>query len=267
VAREAGRSGGKSVLGRLRRPRPEGAAGTDEGSETGSPQGPDGFVGSLDDGLRQFFSDPPLLHTWDKGVSWNTGGFSGHDLVWMAELCAAYTTPTVAETGAGCSTLAFLASTTGPVVTIAPDRKLRERIEEAAGRYGISTESWTYLEERSETALPRLADAETRIDVALIDGGHGWPTPFVDFCYLNRMLGHGGTLILDDLQLHTVGELARLLTHQHGWERISDAPSRKTIALRKLNDEPYLPDFGGEPYIVTRSSGQKIGYEHYGLGP
>ena len=106
--------------------------------------------------------------------------------------------------------------------------EVRQRIEEAAAGFGINLDSWTYLEERSEIALPRLADAGTRVDVALIDGGHGWPTPFVDFCYLNRMLGQGGTLILDDLQLHTVGELARLLTYQHGWERISDAPSGKT---------------------------------------
>ena len=44
-------------------------------------------------------------------------------------------------------------------------------------------------------------------------------------------------------------------------------PLREDIALRKLSDEPVLPDFGGEPYIVTRSAGQKIGYEYYGLGP
>jgi len=216
--------------------------------------------------LNRLFSDPPLLHTWDEGQTWNTGGFSGPDLRWLADLCGAYPAAAVAETGAGCSTLAFLWATTGPVVTIAPDAELRGRIEAAASEYGVSLSSWTFLDERSELALPRLADGGHRVDVALIDGGHGWPTPFVDFCYLNRMLGNGGTLILDDLQLHSVGELARLLVHQWGWERVSDAPSQKTISLRKVSDEPFLPDWGGQPYIVERSSGQKTGYENYGLG-
>ncbi len=151
------------------------------------------------------------------------------------------------------------------VITIAPDEELRQRIISAAREYGVSLEAWTYLDVRSEVALPRLAADGGRFDIALIDGGHGWPTPFVDFCYLNQMMGMGATLILDDLQLHSVGELARLLVRQWDWERISDAPSQKTIALRKLSEEPFLPDWGGQPYIVERSSGQVAGYEYYGL--
>jgi methyltransferase family protein len=213
----------------------------------------------------RLFVDPPLLHTWDGGKTWSTGGFQGPDLVWIAELCAPYGSASVAETGAGCSTLAFLTATDGPVMTIAPDQELHQRILAAAMDYEIGVDSWTFLDERSEVALPKLAADQIRVDVALIDGGHGWPTPFVDFCYLNQMMMTGSTLILDDLQLYSVGELARLLVRQWQWERVSDGPSRKTIALRKMTDEPYLSDWGGQPYIVDRSSDQKIGYEHYGL--
>jgi hypothetical protein len=215
----------------------------------------------------RLFSDPPLLHTWDHGETWNTGGFSGPDLIWLADLCGTYPAARVVETGAGCSTLAFLSTSPESVVTIAPDSDLAERITAAGSDYAIDLTAWHFLDDRSESALPRLVDAGTRADIALIDGGHGWPTPFVDFCYLNMMMRTGAILILDDLQLYSVGELARLLVRQWGWERESDAPSQKTVALRKISDETFLPDWGGQPYIVERSAGQKTGYEHYGLNP
>jgi len=88
----------------------------------------------------------------------------------------------------------------------------------------------------------------------LLDGGHGWPTVFVDFCYLNRMLKKDGLLILDDLQLHSVAELGRLVLLQPGWV-IDTEISSKTIAFRKTNDREYLPDFGGQPYLSLRSEG------------
>ena len=47
--------------------------------------------------------------------------------------------------------------------------------------------------------------------MALIDGGHGWPTVFVDFCYMNAMLFRNGILIIDDVQLHSIKELGKLL--------------------------------------------------------
>ena len=56
-----------------------------------------------------------------------------------------------------------------------------------------------------------------RFDVALIDGGHGWPTVFVDFCYANMMMRSGSVLLLDDIQIYAVGELARLLEQQPGF--------------------------------------------------
>ncbi|MGH9920443.1 MAG: hypothetical protein ACRD6W_16435, partial [Nitrososphaerales archaeon] len=94
--------------------------------------------GSTRKALSSLFSDPPLLHTWDKGETWNTGGFSGPDLAWLAELCSSYTAAHVIETGAGCSTLAFLSATDGEVVSIAPDAELRARIVAEAGTYALS---------------------------------------------------------------------------------------------------------------------------------
>ena len=69
--------------------------------------------------------------------------------------------------------------------------------------------------------MPRLAvssEAPAWLDFALIDGGHGSPTPFLDFFYATHMLKQGGYIMVDDVQLHSVKELARLLAQQPGFE-------------------------------------------------
>jgi hypothetical protein len=82
----------------------------------------------------------------------------------------------------------------------------------------------------SEWLLPQLA-AQTRekkapLSFGLIDGAHNWPTAFVDFCYINCyinfMLCQGGYLMIDDVQPHSVEELARLLVEEPDFEPALD---------------------------------------------
>ena len=52
------------------------------------------------------------------------------------------------------------------------------------------------------------------LDAGFIDGNHGWPAVFVDFCYLNRMLRPGGLMFIDDVQIFAVAQLVCLLRQQ-----------------------------------------------------
>jgi hypothetical protein len=64
----------------------------------------------------------------------------------------------------------------------------------------------------------------------LIDGAHNWPTAFVGFCYINCyinfMLCQGGYLMIDDVQLHSAEELARLLVEEHWTSEITNIRQR-----------------------------------------
>jgi hypothetical protein len=177
-------------------------------------------------------------------VTWSTGGFLGPDLLWLFEFCREFPHPRIIETGAGCSTLLFLFADPRVVRSVAPDQGLHDRILDNARRMKVSTRPLHFTVGRSEDVRPKWS-RKYRIDVALIDGGHGWPSPMVDFCYLNRMLETGGILLIDDLQLHSIGELARFLTRQPGWQVVGRAPNRRTIALWKLTSTDSMGDYDG----------------------
>lgn len=155
----------------------------------------------------------------------------------------------VIETGAGLSTLALL-SMGWQVTSITPETVLGSRIEAYADQAAIGLEDWEHIVRRSELALPDLLDRS--YDVALMDGGRGWPTVFVDFCYLNAMLRRGGLLLIDDAQLHSVRELVELLRAQPGYRLVRDRT--KLRAFTKETDERYLPDLGAEPYFQLNRS-------------
>jgi hypothetical protein len=203
--------------------------------------------------LRALIDDPPKLHFW-KG-QWNAGGMGKSMRLYLVNLCNEHfggKSFTSVETGAGLSTLLFLACGARQHVAIAPDAELRERIAKEIVARGLKRGDYKYMTERSEDVLPKLADTEDPfVDLALIDGGHGWPTVFVDFCYTNKMLKGGGLLLIDDLQLYSCHQLALLLQSQPGWELL--AMTDKLVTFRKTNSHRYLPDFGEQPFILVNS--------------
>jgi hypothetical protein len=204
------------------------------------------------------------LHTWDAGATWSTGGFLGPDLEWIFGLCGDYERPRIIETGAGCSTITFLLCEPKFVRSVAPDARLRDRILAYSKKMGISTKPLRYTVGLSQATLPRWARKFT-CDIALIDGSHGWPLPFVDLCYIDMMLAKGGLLFIDDLQIYGVGETARFLTRQPGWEAVGGAPNRRTLALRKLTDARGFGEWNEQPYLLDKTVGQRFGFGNYGL--
>jgi hypothetical protein len=190
-------------------------------------------------------TDLPKLHVW--GGQARIGGLNqtiGNRIITELD---ALESPHVLETGAGASTLLFLCLEPRALTSIAPDDSLQVRILDEAKSRGIAADSLRFFCDRSEVVLPRLADERETIDAGLIDGNHGWPAVFVDFCYINRMLRNGGILFVDDVQLHSVGQLFLLLQHQEEFELISF--DGKFATFRKVNEHEFLPDWRAEPFI------------------
>lgn len=213
------------------------------------------------DVIEAFLSDIPPLHSWDGGQTWNTGGFSRRELEILVRLVAerAGSSPCVVETGAGNSTIAFLAAGAHSLTSIAPDASLFDRIRAYCEGRGIDIGPLDQCVAFSEDALPGLVtnfeERGVHADVALIDGGHGWPTVFVDFCYLFRALRRGGFLIVDDIHIYSVKELARFLSEDPNVRIVEQMP--KTLVFEKLSDRRYLPDFGGQPYVRRKTEADR----------
>ena len=205
-----------------------------------------------------FLAAIPLLHSWDDGKTWNTGGFEREHLERLHVFLARNLpeAPCLLETGAGNSTISFLFLSPRRLVSIAPDAQLFARIQAYCQIHGIPVQALEVHIDGSEWVLPRIA-AETRnskpsFDFVLIDGCHNWPMVFVDFLYANYMLRPGGYLMLDDLQLHSVKELARMVSEQPGFEAALDL-GKSRVFRRTSEDSRVLGEWLTLPYIARKS--------------
>jgi hypothetical protein len=88
--------------------------------------------------------------------------------------------------------------------------------------------------------------------MVLIDGAHGFPSPFIDWFYDGRRLRRGGILIVDDTNLWTGKVLQQFLEAEPGWERVESFPMRAAI-LRRVEEPGPLSEWVDQPYVVRRS--------------
>jgi predicted O-methyltransferase YrrM len=153
------------------------------------------------------------------------------------------------ETGAGLSTLLFAAKGCEHTCVV-PFSSEIERIREWCADAGASIDRVTFHQRLSEDLLPTL-DPEP-LDLVLIDGGHGFPTPFIDWYYAGRRLRIGGTLIVDDIHLWTGRVLAEFLGESEHWEALKLVPMRAAAFRRVAEDDP-LDDWPKQPFVARRS--------------
>jgi hypothetical protein len=146
-----------------------------------------------------------------------------------------------AETGAGVSTILCGACTQRHYV-VCPDHAEITRI---CGF--IEQHRWpdqlVPLIASSDVALPKLAatlDGE-RLDLALIDGAHRYPFPIVDWHYFSQALRPSGLMLVDDIQIPSVGVLVEYLKQDEDWKL--EQVTGKTAWFRKLREETPLNDW------------------------
>jgi hypothetical protein len=129
---------------------------------------------------------------------------------------------------------------------------LGQRIRDDAVSRGLDVKKLKFINDRSERALPKLAlEARTQCQAALIDGNHGWPSVFVDFCYLNMMMDRGAILFVDDVHIYACEQLMLLLKSQPEYELLR--LDNKMATFRKTSQAQFLPDWRDEPFIMMNT--------------
>jgi predicted O-methyltransferase YrrM len=68
---------------------------------------------------------------------------------------------------------------------------------------------FTLIEQPSELAMPDLIRQGRTFQFVLIDGFHTFDHVLLDFFFADRLLEHGGIVVLDDLQLPGIRKVAR----------------------------------------------------------
>jgi hypothetical protein len=159
-------------------------------------------------------------------------------------------TSTTLETCAGVSTILF-ALKHAAHTCVTPDPAQIDRIHAYCERHDIGLDSVRFELGRSEDVLPRLT--MQRLDLVLIDGRHGFPTPFIDWYYTSNALRIGGLLVIDDVQLWTGNLLKQFLEAEPEWRLEKDFFPR-ALVFRKLAEGSHSKSWTEQPLLVRRTA-------------
>jgi Methyltransferase domain len=153
------------------------------------------------------------------------------------------------ETGAGKSTLAFMAAGCQHDCVTPSDSEVLA-IKAEATRRGLEQDAANFHVDYSQNVLPHLEGHED-IDVAFIDGGHGFPIPAVDWIYIAPRLKVGGKLLIDDIDLWTGAMLVDVLAKEPGWQVEKILRGRTAIITKTA---PFQArEWCDQPTVVAKS--------------
>jgi hypothetical protein len=195
--------------------------------------------------FAELLADPPKLHVFDGKLvaSWK---LADEELSFL-EQHLTQRMRTI-ETGAGISTIVFALKGTEHTC-IVPDQAVVDRIRLYCDAHKISHSAVTFLVGASEYVLPQIAD--TSFDLALIDGRHGFPTPFIDWFYMSGLLNVGGILVIDDLHIWTCELLTQFLLAEDNWTMLRETLSA-AIFLKQGNGSQHR-EYTDQPFVYRRS--------------
>jgi hypothetical protein len=134
---------------------------------------------------------------------------------------------------------------------ITPDSSEAARIRTYCERQGIGHAGIKFITEPSEYVLPILGERD--LDFALIDGRHGFPTPFLDWFYIAGMLKREGVVMIDDLHIWTAELLKEFLLAEAGWKLLAETGRAATFL--KLDDSAQKKEWVTSP-MCSAGAGQ-----------
>jgi len=150
------------------------------------------------------------------------------------------------ETGCGLSTVVF--ALTGSRHTVIAPAPTEFEITRAYCRdRGIAVSQIDFITEPSQRALPDLELAP--LDLVLIDGGHGFPTPYIDWFYTAGKLKKGGFLLVDDVWVWSCQILRDFLVEQPHWEFVTEFEGRTAI-FKKIKDGSEWLEWTQQPRVA-----------------
>lgn len=199
--------------------------------------------------LDRIIANYPSFHVDPNGSPWFLG-ISGNNFKYMHSLLRPEMT--TVETGAGFSTLAFIAAGCRHTA-ICPAGKsenqgIEQRIRSFCSDFGLDHSTFTYWDACSQDVLPQFNE---EIDFAFVDGFHGFPIPIIDFYYLSRKLKVGGVLAIDDTNIWSGEVIAKVLMMDSDWEFLSEQDGKTSYLRRigKFRDK----EFSQQPFVLANS--------------
>ena len=106
----------------------------------------------------------------------------------------------------------------------------------------------------SQTTLPTWK-SDHMLDVALIDGPHGFPFPELEYYYFYPKIKVGGILIVDDVHIPTIGRMADVIAEDEMFELVELVAY--TAIFRRTNAPTFNPL--GDGWVEQNFNRQHLG--------
>jgi Methyltransferase domain len=206
--------------------------------------------------VRELLENPPKIHSY-QGELISSWKLADEELLFLDKHLTK--NMKTLETGAGLSTIVFALKDTNHTC-IMPDAKQVERIKAYCTERALPIHNTNFIVDKSEYALPNLKEKD--YDLALIDGRHGFPAPFIDWFYMADRLKIGGLLIIDDLHIWTSELLKQFLLTEKEWNLLEETTRAATFV--KLAEGSQHKEWTKQNYVLNRSRASskinKLGY-------
>jgi predicted O-methyltransferase YrrM len=150
------------------------------------------------------------------------------------------------EVGAGVSKVVFAAA--GAHHTAASvDPSEHRLIREYCRKIDVDDTHLEFLEGFTDDVLPRHLTRERTLDVAMVDGGHSFPLPIVDWHYVTRALKVGGKLLLDDVPVPAVKPAFQHMSLESCW-RLDGIYDNRAAVFTLLREPVPGDDWLHQPF-------------------
>jgi predicted O-methyltransferase YrrM len=139
------------------------------------------------------------------------------------------------ETGIGYSTMFFaMSSKHHTVCFMVPS--VEQELRKYAKKIDLPLDNVTFVVGKSQYTLPSVKE---RVDFALIDGDHMYPSPMIDFYYINQLMNVGGMFVIDDMQIPAVRSLYDFMIVSRYWKLISVMDDGRACTFQKTEDDKH----------------------------
>lgn len=197
--------------------------------------------------LASILNAPPKVHDWGSGELTSTG--MPKEVFEFMDAVLSKDSRTI-ETGLGISTAVFALKGTHHIC-ITPDGGEIQRIKEYLRDKEIPDDNILFVCKKSCDVWFELKD-KNNWNLLLIDGLHGFPTPFMDWYFLSQRLLIDGYLIIDDTHLATGKYLKEFLENEGSWKLVASY-YEKTAIFKKIKEFEYNKEFHLQPFILEET--------------
>lgn len=158
----------------------------------------------------------------------------------IAALAAGREIRSSAETGTGKSTLLLSHLSARHTVFTMDDSGAGDSLTVVRGSPLLRREVVEFVVGPTQRTLPRHAFAQP-LDLAMIDGPHGFPFAQLEYFFLYPQLAPGALLVVDDIHIRAVNDLFCVLRADAMFELVDVV---RTTAFFRRSDAPTLDPFG-----------------------